>query len=348
MHQACSYKPHLMVGDQSYPAYELRNLLNYLKAHFGASSAEQLCQDIGVGETELSYSQFVYVWQVDYAMTYLQNVSKDAEIGAKAACDYKVTDLGFLLGYLASFKTLGECLEFVIAHPELVGSFSDTFLRNEEGVLKVRWLNTNKLATDEYSCRFQHSIGSLMTFALELTGERVQVKDIVLAEPKRKAQFLASRTGANIQFDGEFFEWSIEHRFLALPITFSFTDIELTPAIEGSHSYIKEVLDLLRGCAPELPSMESMALAQKISTRTLRRRLSAAGTNYQKLIDQVRCQMAINLILSSEHSIEAISDLMGFGDVSHFRQSFKHWIGHPPGHFHRLHRGMDKASGSLL
>ncbi|MCL1051447.1 AraC family transcriptional regulator [Shewanella abyssi] len=344
MHQNCSYKPHLMVGDQSYPAYELRNLVNYLKKHFGSSAAAQLCQDIGVGETELAHSHFVYVWQVDYAMTYLQNISNDAEVGVKAASDYKVTDLGFLLGHLARFNTLGECLEFVIAHPELVGSFSDTFLRNEEGVLKVRWLNTTKLETDKYSCQFQHSIGSLMTFAEELTGEKVPAKDIILAEPKRQTEFLASRTGANIHFDGEFFEWSIEHKFLSLPITFSFKDVELTADIERAQSYITDVLTILRECAPQLPSMESMAVTQEISTRTLRRRLLAAGTNYQKLIDQVRCQMAVNLILSSEHSIEAISDLMGFGDVSHFRQSFKHWIGHPPGHFHRLHKGADKAT----
>ncbi|QQX78693.1 helix-turn-helix transcriptional regulator [Shewanella sp. KX20019] len=344
MHQVCSYKPHLMVGDQSYPAYELRNLVNYLKKHFGRSAAAQLCRDIGVTETELVHSQFVYVWQVDYAMTYLQNVSNDAEVGVKAASDYKVADLGFLLSYLAKFNTLGECLEFVIAHPELVGSFSDIFLRNEEGALKVRWLNTNKLETDKYSCQFQHSIGSLMTFAEELTGEKVQAKEIILAEPKRQTEFLASRTGANIQFDGQFFEWSIEQKFLMLPITFSFENVDLTPEISLAQSYITDVLAVLRECAPQLPSMESMAVTQEISTRTLRRRLSAAGTNYQKLIDQVRCQMAVNLILSSEHSIEAISDLMGFGDISHFRQSFKHWIGHPPGHFHRLHQGESKAT----
>ena len=74
--------------------------------------------------------------------------------------------------------------------------------------------------------------------------------------------------------------------------------------------------------------------------------MSNAGTSYQKLLRQVRCQMAIDLILSNQHSIETISDLMGFGDVSHFRQSFKHWIGHPPGHFHRLNRGKDAASSS--
>lgn len=347
MHKVCSYKPHLMVGDQSYPAYELRNLLSYLKKQFGIEAVEQLCQEIGVGENELVHSQFVYVWQVDYAMTFLQNLSEDPEVGAKAASDYQVKDLGFLLGYLTEYTTLGECLEFVIAHPELVGSFSDTLIRNEEGLLKVRWLNTNKLDVNKYSCQFQHSIASLMTFARELTGIEVNVKEIALAEPNRCADFLASCTGASVRFDAEFFEWSIEHQLLSLPITFSFAATEPCITVDPSHSYISLLLTELRESAPELPSMDAMALAQNISSRTLRRRLSNAGTSYQKLVDQVRCQMAIDLILSSERSIESIADLMGFGDVSHFRQSFKHWIGHPPGHFHRLNRGKDKASGSL-
>ncbi len=348
MHKVCSYKPHLMVGDQSYPAYELTNLISYLKKQFGVEAVDKLCQEIGIGENELALSQFVYVWQVDYAMTFLQRLSQDPEVGAKAASEYKVTDLGFLLGYLTAYKTLGECLEFVIAHPELVGSFSDTLIRNEEGLLKVRWLNTNKLDVNKYSCQFQHSVASLMTFARELTGAEVNVKEIWLAEPQRNTEFFASCTGASISFDSEFFEWSIEHALLSLPITFSFAEVNPSIVIDPSNSYISELLSELRESAPDLPSMDSMALAQNISSRTLRRRLSNAGTSYQKLVDQVRCQMAIDLILSSERSIESISDYMGFGDVSHFRQSFKHWIGHPPGHFHRLNRGKDKASGSLV
>lgn len=347
MHKVCSYKPHLMVGDQSYPAYELTNLISYLRKQFGVEAVEQMCQEIGVGENELALCQFVYVWQVDYAMTFLQHLSQDPEVGAKAASEYQITDLGFLLGYLTKYKTLGECLEFVIAHPELVGSFSDTLIRNEEGLLKVRWLNTNKLNINKYSCQFQHSIASLMTFARQLTGGEVNVKEIALAEPKRSANFLASCTGASVRFDAEFFEWSIEHQLLSLPITFSFAAAEPGITVDPSHSYISELLAELRESAPELPSMDAVALTQNISSRTLRRRLSNAGTSYQKLVDQVRCQMAIELILSNDHSIESISDYMGFGDVSHFRQSFKHWIGHPPGHFHRLNRGKDKASGSL-
>ncbi|GIU28192.1 AraC family transcriptional regulator [Shewanella schlegeliana] len=336
MDQPCSYKPHIRVGDQSYPAYELKNLFRYLKQNFSNEVAERLYSDIGIGESELMQSQFVYVWQVDYAMNYLRQLSPDLEIAAKAASSYKVAQLDVLLPHLAKFNTLGECLQFAISHPELVGSFSDNLLRNDDGRLYVRWLNTNKVDIERYSFQFQHSICSLLAFAKELTGENIRVSHIALAEPVRVVEFLSAQSGADISFDSEFFEWSIEHRYLALPVTYSFEQAVANQRTETSHSYISQVLTILRELAPELPSMDAMADRQSISARTLRRRLASANTSYQKLVDQVRCQMAIDLILTSDYSIDEISDLMGFGDVSHFRQSFKHWIGHPPGHFHRL------------
>lgn len=343
MNQACSYKPHIRVGDQSYPAYELKNLFCYLKQNFANEVVERLYSDIGIGESELRLSQFVYVWQVDYAMNYIRQLSLDPETAAKAASSYNLAQLDVLLPHLAKLDTLGDCLQFAISHPELVGSFSDNLLRNDEGRLYVRWLNTNRVDVERYSFQFQHSLCSLLTFAKELTGETIRVSHIALAEPPRTVEFLSEQSGADISFDSEFFEWSIEHSYLALPVTYSFEQAVASLETENSHSYISQILTILREQAPELPSMEKMAELQNISARTLRRRLASANTSYQKLVDQVRCQMAIDLILTSDYAIDEISELMGFGDVSHFRQSFKHWIGHPPGHFHRMNRPLTES-----
>ncbi|MGS0691887.1 helix-turn-helix domain-containing protein [Shewanella sp. 30m-15] len=333
----------MRVGDQSYPAYELKNLLCYLKQHYSPASVAQLYADIGIGEAELMLSEFVYVWQVDYAMSYIRRLSQDPEVAAKAATAYRVIDLAVLLPYLAEFNTLGQCLQFAVSHPELVGSFSDTLLRNYDGKLHVRWLNTNKVDTERYSSQFQHSLCSLLAFAKELTGNNIRLCQVNFAEAERGAEFLINQSGADVHFNCEFFEWSIEHRYLNLPIIFKFEQPVNRLCIDNSGSYVSDVLSVLRLHAPELPSMEAMAETQNMSARTFRRKLANANTSYQKLVDQVRCQMAIDLILTSDYSIEAISELMGFSDVSHFRQSFKHWIGHPPGHFHRLNRPLTES-----
>lgn len=336
MKQAQSYKPNMMVGDQSYPAYQLRNLLAYLREHYGEEVVELLCAQIGVGLQELAHQQTIYVWQADFAMEFLQQHTQDPEIGAKVGHQYTVTDLDFLLSFFSRCETIGDCLQFVLTHPELVGSFTDTLVSNKDGKLHVRWLNTGKINQQRYSCQFQHSVCGLLTVGKELAGQAILADRILLAEPARDTSFLARATGAEVCFDAEFNEWVIDHQYLSLPVTYMFKqNIANTEEVQP-HSYIQVLLEVLRDSFPNCPNMEEMALSQHISARTLRRKISQSGTSYQKLVDQVRCQAAIGLILSEQQSIEEIAEMMGYGEASHFRQSFKHWLGHPPGHFLRL------------
>ena len=336
MKQAQSYKPNMMVGDQSYPAYQLRNLLAYLRQHYGEEGVSLLCSQIGVGEQALAHQQVIYVWQADFAMEFLQTYTKDAEIGAKVGYQYSVKDLDFLLSFFSRCDTIGDCLQFVLTHPELVGSFTDTLISNEDGKLHVRWLNTGKIKAERYSCQFQHSVCGLLTVGRGLAGQAILADKILLTETQRDADFLSSVTGAEVIFEAEFNEWTIDHKYLSLPVTYCF-DMSNTNTTSNQHvSYIQVLLDELRQSFPDCPNMDQMASRQNISSRTLRRRISQSGTSYQKLVDQVRCQAAIGLILSGQKSIDEIAEVMGFGEVSHFRQSFKHWLGHPPGHFLRL------------
>ncbi|QPG60492.2 AraC family transcriptional regulator [Shewanella eurypsychrophilus] len=336
MKQAQSYKPNMMVGDQSYPAYQLRNVLNYLRQHYGQEVVELLCSQIGVGVKEIEHQQVIYVWQADFAMEFLQTYTQDAEIGAKVGHQYSVTDLDFLLSFFSRCETIGDCLQFVLSHPELVGSFTDTLVSNEAGKLHVRWLNTGRINAKRYSCQFQHSVCGLLTIGKELAGLPILADQIFLSDAERNTDFLASITGAEVHFGAEFNEWTINHKFLSLPVTYAFETKTTRTHANQQTSYIQTLLEALRHSFPECPNMDEMAIKHNISARTLRRKISQAGTSYQKLVDQVRCQAAIGLILSGEKSIDEIAEVMGYGEVSHFRQSFKHWLGHPPGHFLRL------------
>ncbi|WP_076414717.1 helix-turn-helix domain-containing protein [Shewanella sp. UCD-KL12] len=336
MKQAQSYKPNLMVGDQSYPAYQLRNLLAYLRHHHGEEVVELLCSQIGVGLKELEHLQVIYVWQADFAMDFLQSYTGDMEVGAKVGQQYAVEDLDFLLSFFNQCDTIGDCLQFVLSHPELVGSFTDTLIIEQDDKLHIRWLNTGKISLARYSCQFQHSVCGLLTIGSGLAGQAILADKILLAEPDRSTESLASITGADILCNAEFNEWSIDKKYLSLPVRYKFDEDKVNTISNQQASFIQVLLEEIRKTFPDCPNMEQMASSQNMSSRTLRRRISQAGTSYQKLMDQVRCQAAIALILSQEKSIEEIAEVMGFGEVSHFRQSFKHWLGHPPGHFLRL------------
>ncbi|MCW3171007.1 helix-turn-helix domain-containing protein [Shewanella subflava] len=333
------YNPNLMVGDQCYPAFELRNLLVFIQQELGEQLVQTICQQIGVGMVELAASQFVYVWQVDFALESLR-IHSAHDMGAKLGASYQVESLDVLIPYLAQFNSLGECLQFVVKNPELVGSFTDSLVRVDGNKLWVRWLNTGKSNLEKYSFQFQHSICSLIGLARQLAGKHIVVSDIHLGESQQKndnvePSFLAEFTGAKVSYQQAYFEWSIEIDWLALPITYEFPLQNTANQRTHTPSLIEAVLQQLRHAMPEVPTLLEMAEMMHMSDRSLRRKLASAGSSYQKLIDQVRCQLAIKMILSDNMHVEDIADVMGYSDVSHFRQSFKHWLGYPPGYFLR-------------
>ena len=64
--------------------------------------------------------------------------------------------------------------------------------------------------------------------------------------------------------------------------------------------------------------------------RTLHRLLSAEDTTYSKLLDAVRRELAERYITDPDISLQEISSLLGFSELSAFSRAFRRWTGQPP------------------
>lgn len=81
------------------------------------------------------------------------------------------------------------------------------------------------------------------------------------------------------------------------------------------------------------PPIETVASHLATSTRTLSRSLQEVSTSYQKILDEVRKEMAIEYLKTSNLPIEEIAALIGYNDPSNFRKAFKRWTGQPPSYY---------------
>lgn len=77
----------------------------------------------------------------------------------------------------------------------------------------------------------------------------------------------------------------------------------------------------------QFPTMEQIALQMQITTRTLRRKLEAEGTDYGTILDGVRGTLALEYLQTTRLSTEDIAVKIGFSDGSNFRRAFKRWTG---------------------
>ncbi len=93
-------------------------------------------------------------------------------------------------------------------------------------------------------------------------------------------------------------------------------------------------------------SEELVAQPFNVSPRHLRRKLSEACTTYEKLLDEVRMELAIKLIQENRLNLGRIAFELGFLDPSSFTRAFRRWTNMSPTAFreHSL-RLQDPVSG---
>jgi AraC-like DNA-binding protein len=72
-----------------------------------------------------------------------------------------------------------------------------------------------------------------------------------------------------------------------------------------------------------------------LSARTLRRRLEAEGTSFQRLLDETRFALAEAYLARGPVSTPELAFMLGFSEASAFHRAFRRWTGTTPGAYVR-------------
>jgi len=81
------------------------------------------------------------------------------------------------------------------------------------------------------------------------------------------------------------------------------------------------------------PSLDDVAAKLHVSGRTLRKYLTAEGTSYRLLLDEVREHLAEELLITARLPVEQIAHRLGYLEVTSFSQAFRRWKGVGPREF---------------
>ena len=87
---------------------------------------------------------------------------------------------------------------------------------------------------------------------------------------------------------------------------------------------------LLRQMHGRRPSIDEVARELCVSNRTLQRRLGDEGTSYQRLLDEVRKDVARRLLVETELDDGEIAFVLGFEELNSFTRAFHSWEGTTP------------------
>jgi AraC-like DNA-binding protein len=116
-------------------------------------------------------------------------------------------------------------------------------------------------------------------------------------------------------------------------------DLELKAHNQSEESFI----ELVRGAIQQRltghrPVVDDIARDLHMSSRTLQRKLQDAGSNYQKILDEARHQMARYYLKNSVLELTEAAYLLGYEDANSFARAFRAWEGVAPKHWRETHR----------
>ncbi|MFJ4224280.1 AraC family transcriptional regulator ligand-binding domain-containing protein [Microbacterium sp. NPDC089695] len=104
----------------------------------------------------------------------------------------------------------------------------------------------------------------------------------------------------------------------------------LLASLEGHASFGWRVRQTMLESSFREQTMESIASEMSVSTRTLRRRLSAEQLSFSEIRVDVLTHAATDMLRYSSATVDDIARGLGFWDTSSFRKAFKSWLGMTP------------------
>ncbi len=337
---------HLSVlGDQPYPAFELRNIIRYFDEHDPAFS-DKLLKHININRTQLediSFPAFKVVAAMKFCAEQLGPI-----MAARIGATYQVSDLG-VFGYaVASTQNLGHAIEVETKYSTLIGSLLKRNTIQKNSQIHATMYNVQNLEAQSLAFFVALGNASRMQIARSIFGDDLcySLIQFTFDDEANRAEYEAIY-GCPVEFNCPQNTWSIDSKWLTrerrqgnradctqyLPYC-----NELLEQMKQQHSLVNEIQQILISCAGDYPDIEMLASAFKVSSRTLRRQLANIDTSYQKILNKVRCQLSIEYLTRTDITIEDISNLIGFSDVTNFRHAFKKWVGKTPSFYRKSYQ----------
>jgi AraC-like DNA-binding protein len=85
----------------------------------------------------------------------------------------------------------------------------------------------------------------------------------------------------------------------------------------------------------DFPTLDQLARRINIPERTIRRKLTTEGTSYKDILADIRKHHALELIQTTNFSMDKIAELLCYSDTASFHHAFKTWTGTTPASYRK-------------
>ncbi len=298
-------------------------------------SVESILANTGIARSALHESdQRVSYRQRIQQLENVLNLKGDPGYWLDSEARVSISDFG-LLGYaMMSSATLEKAVQIAVKYHKMAGAMYEvSFLRQgNEAVLRLDRFLTSGVVSQYLVEDLFMGIAPLISL---LIGRPFQPRKIsVNYDPAAHLDRYRRAFKCDIEFRSTYCDYRFDVKYLDERLAAADSDTakscedacrKLLVQMEIEEDLVSRICHLLLSTPGEFPKLGVIADHLSIGTRTLRRRLKELGTSYQKILDDVKKELAMEYLQTTDLSVQEISDLLGYSEVTNFRRAFVKW-----------------------
>ena len=216
---------------------------------------------------------------------------------------------------------------------------------DEEWSIQFRWLLANEV---EPPVLIECCFAWVLSTARLGTGTRISPLRVEFVQPRAHVKGIERHFGCPVLCGAPrnaiVFRATDAHRLFVtrnaelLGILAPQFDEELKQE-NGDENFVERVrIAIQQRLTGRRPTIEDIADALHISSRTLQRRLQDQGSSFQRVLEEARRQLARQYLNNSFLELNEAAYLLGYEDGSSFVRAFRTWEGVPPARWREQQR----------
>lgn len=258
----------------------------------------------------------------------------------------KLTSGGILFSVMMNCATVEKALEKLARYHNLATDFVQLHLNRQKEYAHYIWKPVD--FTIPLDRHYTETVFCGLVFPLRrLTQGKVQPTEIRFTHAHPKDISEHQRIfGCPMVFDCPQNELILRYKDLAQPIFQANEQLldrleqfaqEMLEQLYPPDAWTDKAVHLINKSLArgEKTTLNVIAGELALSPRQLQNKLKEEGITYQKLLDQVRKEIAIKYLDDPRITVCEIAFLLGFSEQSAFNHAFKRWMGTAPGDYRR-------------
>lgn len=270
------------------------------------------------------------------------SLSADPEFAFLMGTRNKVTYYGMYGFAVMSAPDLATMLDFISEAQTLSANLVDLRIERDADrvALCIEPLIHHDIDTTLHRFLVEELLGLAFSAFRDMLGEAFSPSAIRLTYPEHdSATRLAELIGVPVSFGEKTSAFVFDASWLSAPLQFGNRVVHSSArktcaallgelrAQAGLAHRVGEALIAYRG---RIPPIEEIAAQFGMSERDLRRKLSAEGSGYRLVCDDVRSQISMKYLRDTSLSIDQIASIMGFDNAANLRRAFRRWTDMTP------------------